>query len=143
MIPLEIVTLIGSTLVGGVMTLWAKKMDNEKLKHEQTMQAFAAVKEERTEVRSIQAKGFTWTRRFIAITIVLAVFVLPKVAPFLGLGVVYGWTEWNPGFLFFTDGKDELLWHQVVASNIVLTPLDTHAAMSIIGLYFGGSMAKH
>jgi hypothetical protein len=143
MIPLEIVTLLGSTLLGGMMKMYAMKQKLEAQKHTQMMQALEARQKERTEIRSIEDKRFTWTRRFIAITVVLSVFVLPKLAAFSDLGVVYGWTEYNPGFLFFTDGKDELLWHQVSSSNIVITPLDTHAAMSIIGLYFGGSIAGH
>jgi len=143
MIPLEIVTLLGSTVLGGVMKLFSKKMENEKQKHDNMMSALVATQGERQEIREVKNDRFTWTRRFIAVTVVLSVFVLPKLAPFLDLGVVYGWTEYSPGFMFFTDGKDELLWHQVQASNIVITPLDTHAAMSIIGLYFGGSIAGH
>jgi hypothetical protein len=145
-IPLEIITLLGSTLVGGIMKLWSMKLKAEAQRHQQTMQAFTAQSSERTEIRESKDERFTWTRRFIAITVTLSVFVLPKVAVLIWpdtATVVYGWTEWESGFLFFTDGKDVMNWHQVATGTILITPLDTHAAMTVIGLYFGGSLVGH
>ena len=146
MIPLEIITLLGSTLVGGIMKMWSMKLKMEAQRHQQTMQAFTAQKEERTEIRGIKDERFTWTRRTIALIVVTTVFVLPKVAVLIWpetATVVYGWTEWESGFLFFTDGKDVMNWHQVATGSILITPLDTHAAMTVIGLYFGGSIVGH
>jgi hypothetical protein len=57
------------------------------------------------------------------------------------LPVVVGWTEWNPGFLFITEGEEQTVWQSL--KGLVITPLDTHLVSAIIGLYFGASMVKN
>jgi hypothetical protein len=92
--------------------------------------------------RRYENKGFQVTRRIIALSAVFAVIVWPKVVAVFWpeVPVVVGYTEWNPGFLFF-EGSEETTWQAV--KGLVLTPLDTHLLSAIVGLYFGASMVKN
>jgi hypothetical protein len=74
---------------------------------------------------------------------VFAVIIWPKIVPVLfpDVPVVVGYTEWNPGFLFFTEGSESVTWRHM--KGLVLTPLDTHLLSAIVGLYFGASMVKN
>jgi hypothetical protein len=144
MFPLEIVTMLGSAVMGGLMKLWAMRNQNEALKHQQYMDAIKGLRAERQEIRSSTSRGFTWTRRVIALSVVFSVIILPKLAAvFSDTMVAYGWTAIDPGFWFFTGDKEVLEWHMIQANTIVLTPLDTHTVSAIIGLYFGGSIVGH
>ena len=79
----------------------------------------------------------------IALTAIFAIVVLPKILPLIDpqAQVIVGYTEWNPGFLFF-EGKDVIKWVPMAHRGIVITPLDTNLVAAIVGLYFGGSLVK-
>jgi hypothetical protein len=79
----------------------------------------------------------------IALAAVFAVIVWPKLVVVFWpeIPVTVGYTEWNPGFLFLTEGKETTTWQSL--SGLVLTPLDTHLLGAIVGLYFGASMVKN
>ena len=93
-------------------------------------------------VREIKNEKFQWTRRVIALTLVFSVILLPKLSAmfFPNIEVIVGWTQWNPGFLFF-EGNEEIMWKSV--KGLVITPLDTHLMSLVGGLYFGGSLVGH
>ena len=90
----------------------------------------------------LKDKGFAWTRRIIALVSVLAIVVLPKlVAVYYPLvDVTVGYTNWNPGFWFFREGRDVFEW--ITFQGLVITQLDTNLVSAIIGMYFGGSLVK-
>ena len=53
------------------------------------------------KARAFTDKGFTFTRRIIALSAVGAIIVWPKIAPvFFDTTVVLTWTEFTRGFLF-------------------------------------------
>jgi hypothetical protein len=143
MLPMELITFLGSTVLAAVLKVWGMKQQAQREQHNMMMQALGAKIDERREIRGIEDKGFQWTRRTIALATVLSVIVLPKVAAILYpyLPVTVGWTEWSPGFWPFKSGSEQLVWH--VAKGLVITPLDTHLVSAIAGLYFGGSLAAH
>ena len=90
----------------------------------------------------LKDKGFAWTRRIIALVSVFAIVVLPKmVAVFYpDVDVTVGFTNWNPGFWFFRDGREVFEW--ITFQGLVITQLDTNLVSAIIGMYFGGSLVK-
>ena len=142
MFPFEIITMLGSTLLSSVLSLWSQKIkakqDEQKMlitRGEFQLKAVDAA-------RNVQDKGFQWTRRIIALTSVFAIVVLPKlVAVFYpDVDVTVGYTLFQPGFLFFTDGREVFQW--VTFKGLVITQLDTNLVSAIIGMYFGGSLVK-
>ena len=132
--PFEIITMLGSTVLGGVMSIWA---DSRKAKAEEQQLLITRGKFQLQAVeaaRNVKDKGFQWTRRTIVVLPKLVAVFAPDVL------VTVGYTEFKPGFLFFT--KDVEIFKWVTFEGLVITQLDTNLVSAIIGMYFGGSLVK-
>ena len=142
-IPLELITMLGSGLLSGVMTLWSQSQKAKQSAFDRAIAGLSAQSEATDMARKYENKGFQITRRIIAVSAVMAVIVWPKIVPVLwpDIPVNVGYTEWNRGFLFFTEGTEAVKWQAL--KGLVITPLDTHLLSAIIGLYFGASMVKN
>lgn len=141
-IPMELFTMLGSGLLSGVMTLWSQSMKSRQQQHEQMIEALKVQGGLVKEARKYNNAGFQWTRRIVTLLAVSAIIVLPKVVAVFwpDIGVTVGYSEWDPGFLFF-EGSNKVTWH--VAHGLVITPLDTQLMSAIVGLYFGSSIVKN
>ena len=141
-IPLELVTMLGSGLMGGVMTLWSQGMKAKQDSFQRAIDGLSAQSTATDLARRYENKGFQVTRRIIALSAVGAIIVWPKVVAVFwpDIGVTVGYTAWKPGFLFF-EGTEVVKWEAV--KGLVLTPLDTHLVSAIVGLYFGASIVKN
>ena len=140
--PFEIITMLGSTVLSGGMSIWAEsrkaKAEEQKLlisRGEFEMKAVAAA-------RNVENVGFQWTRRIIALTAIFAIVVLPKLVAIFApdISVTDGYTQFKPGFLFFTQDVEIFKW--ITFEGLVITQLDTNLVSAIIGMYFGGSLVK-
>ena len=141
--PFEMITMLGSTVLGGVMTIWSQSIKAKQAEQKMLLARADKQAERFKEAREYENPGFQWTRRIIALTAVFAIVVLPKILPLVtpDAHVIVGYTEFKPGFLFF-EGKDVMKWVPMAHKGIVITPLDTNLVSAIIGLYFGGSLVK-
>ncbi len=139
--PFEMITMLGSTVLGGVMSIWSQNIKAKQAEQKMLLQRAKVQTEAFKEAREYENVGFQWTRRIIALTAVFAIVVLPKLIPLIApeTEVIVGYTEFKPGFLFI-EGKDVMSW--VPLKGLVITPLDTNLVSAIIGLYFGGSLVK-
>ncbi len=137
------ITMLGSTVLGGVMSIWSQSIKAKREEQKLLIQRADVQMKGFKEAREYDNVGFQWTRRIIALTAVFAIIVLPKILPLIDpeANVIVGYLEFKPGFLFF-EGKDVLKWEVLSTKGIVLTPLDTNLVSAIIGLYFGGSLVK-
>jgi|TARA_S200002703_G_scaffold43415_1_gene37817 hypothetical protein len=140
--PFEIITMLGSTLLSGLLSLWSQRM---KAKQEEQKMLIARTEVQNaaiSDARTYENKGFQWTRRIIALTAIFSIVLLPKLVPLFypEVLVTVGYTNWKPGFLFFTDGKEIFEW--ISFNGLVITQLDTNLVSAIIGMYFGGSLVK-
>jgi succinylglutamate desuccinylase len=142
-VPFELITMLGSGLMSGLMTLWSQSQKAKQAAFDRAITGLAARSKATDLARKYDNKGFQITRRIIALSAVFAVIIWPKIVPVLfpDVPVVVGYTEWNPGFLFFTEGSESVTWRHM--KGLVLTPLDTHLLSAIVGLYFGASMVKN
>ena len=140
--PFEIITMLGSTVLSSVLSIWSQsrkaKADEQKLlitRGEFEMKAIEAA-------RDVKDKGFQWTRRIIALTAVFAIVLLPKLVAvyYPMVDVTVGYTNWQPGFWFFKEGREIFEW--ITFQGLVITQLDTNLVSAIIGMYFGGSLVK-
>ena len=141
--PFEMITMLGSTVLGGVMSIWSQSIKAKQAEQKMLIQRAEVQQEGFKEAREYDNKGFQWTRRIIALTAIFAIVVLPKLLPLISpdAHVIVGYTQFKPGFLFF-EGKEVMKWIPMDAKGIVITPLDTNLVSAIIGLYFGGSLVK-
>jgi len=139
----EMITMLGSTVLGGVMSIWSQSIKAKQAEQKMLIQRAEVQTEAFKEAREYENVGFQWTRRIIALTAVFAIVVLPKILPLVtpDAHVIVGYTEFKPGFLFL-EGKDVMKWVPMAHKGIVITPLDTNLVSAIIGLYFGGSLVK-
>ena len=143
-IPFEMITMLGSTVLGGVMSIWSQSIKAKQAEQKMLLQRAEVQTAAFKEAREYENVGFQWTRRIIALTAIFAIVVLPKILPLIDpqAQVIVGYLEFKPGFLFFTEGKEIMKWVPMAAPGIVITPLDTNLVAAIIGLYFGGSLVK-
>ena len=136
--------MLASTVLGGLMSVWAEsrkaKAESQKLLITRGEFNLKAAKQARDH--GLKDKGFAWTRRIIALTSIFAIVVFPKIVAvyYPDVAVTIGYTNWNPGFLFFREGREVFEW--ITFQGLVITQLDTNLVSAIIGMYFGGSLAK-
>ena len=142
MFPFEIITMLGSTLLSSLISLWSQRMKAKQDEQKVLITRGEFQLKVIESARNVQDKGFQWTRRIIALTAVFAIIVFPKlVAVFYPtVDVTVGYTLFQPGFLFFTDGQEVFQW--VTFKGLVITQLDTNLVSAIVGMYFGGSLVK-
>ena len=132
--PFEIITMLGSTLLSGLLSLWSQRM---KAKQEEQKMLIARTEVQNvaiSDARNYDNKGFQFTRRIIALTAIFSIVLLPKLVPLFypEILVTVGYTNWKPGFLFFTDGQEIFEW--VSFNGLVITQLDTNLVSAIIGM---------
>ena len=109
--PFEMITMLGSTLLGGIMTVWSQSIKAKQAEQKMLIQRAEVQTAAFKEAREYENVGFQWTRRIIALTAVFAIVVLPKILPLVtpDAHVIVGYTEFKPGFLFL-EGKDVMKW---------------------------------
>ena len=116
--PFEMITMLGSTVLGGVMSIWS-----QSIKAKQAEQKMLIARAD------VQRQGFAE--------------LLPKLMPIFqpDVSVIVGYLEFKPAF-FFIPEKEVMKWITLSSNSLVITPLDTNLVSAIIGLYFGGSLVK-
>ena len=142
MFPFEIITMLGSTVISSLLSLWSQrikaKQDEQKMLITRGEFQLKSVE----SARNVENVGFQWTRRIIALSSIFAIVILPNLVAvyYPDVDVTVGYTVFNPGFLFFTDGREVFEW--ITFKGLVITQLDTNLVSAIIGMYFGGSLVK-
>ena len=141
--PFEMITMLGSTVLGGVMSIWSQNIKAKQAEQKMLLQRADVQTKAFKEAREYGNEGFQWTRRIIALTAVFAIVLLPKLMPIFqpDVSVIVGYLEFKPGFLFLPE-KEIMKWITLSSNSLVITPLDTNLVSAIIGLYFGGSLVK-
>tara|TARA_E500000178_G_C16355789_1_gene459493 strand:+ start:69 stop:506 length:438 start_codon:yes stop_codon:yes gene_type:complete len=141
--PIELISMLISTILGGVLSIMAQKTKDKAEQQKMLMQRAEFQSQQFDKARTVTDSFTKNTRRIIAILCVLAIIVLPKLAPFIDptLPIYVGYTETiQEGWWIFATDVDMTQWKPM--SGLVITPLDTHVVSSIIGLYFGGSLVR-
>lgn len=146
-LPMEVFTLLFSTILGGIMSVWGQSI---KASQERNKMYIAALTEENKIVNAareygLKDKHFAWTRRIIALSSIFSIIVLPKVAalmyPDTPWIVTVGYLEMQGGLLAWLFGPEKATeW--VSFQGLVITPLDTNLVAAITGLYFGTGFTK-
>ena len=128
-LPVEMITMLGSSVLGGVMTVWGQSIKAKQAEQKMLLARGKFQMESIEKARQYDNKGFQWTRRIIALT-----------AVFFDVSVFLTWTELSRGFFFLIEQKELLVDRKF--AGVVITPMDTHLMSAIVGLYLGGSLVK-
>ena len=137
-LPIELITMLGSTMLSGVMTLWGQSV---KAKNEQFNNLIKAQsKQYENQIEQIKADpGFSFTRRVLAFLIAGAAVAAIFVPTLLGGTSLIEVTSSTEGlFGLFSDSSTEFVETQA----LVVPEWLKHAMLSIVGLYFGNSIVK-
>ena len=115
-IPFEMITMLGSTVLGGVMSIWSQSIKAKQAQQKMMLERAEVQTAAFREAREYENVGFQWTRRIIALTAIFAIIVLPKILPLIDpqAQVIVGYLEFKPGFLFF-EGKEVMQWVPMVS----------------------------
>lgn len=141
MIPLELIT-------GGVsfgLAFFTKMLAmKQKASHEKEVAVLQALSKRESTVqnaRAFKSEGIAFTRRIIAFTVIGCAFLAPILIPVLSETVTYvQQVTTSSGFWPFIDPTDTVNWKEI--PGYAHTPLVSHAAMSVLGFYFGQSAHK-
>lgn len=142
MIPMELISMLGSTVLGGVMSIMAQKGQAEAEKQKMLMQRAGFAAKQTDKARDVKDAHTKHTRRWIALMCVFSIIVVPIIAPiFVDIPIYMGYTETvSEGWWIFASDYDVTKWQPM--TGIVIGPLQSHTIFSIIGLYFGGSLTR-
>ena len=143
MIPMELLSMLASTVLGGVLSIMSQRAKDKANEQKMLLQRASFQSEQFDKAREVQDPFTKNTRRWIALLCVVAIIVLPKLAPFIDptMPIFVGYVETvAQGFWIFGSDTEMTQWKPL--SGLVITPLDTHVVSSIIGLYFGGSLVR-
>lgn len=131
--PLELITMLLSTVGGAYIKMSSdarKDIADERLARASDLES----------ARNFKGDSANWTRRFITISMIGMAYII-LIAPFLGLPTVVP-IEATEGFkILFLDFTHKTT--EYVTLNGIVTPdYLPHTITSIIGFYFGNSMAR-
>tara|TARA_R110002012_G_scaffold143457_1_gene301670 strand:+ start:679 stop:1110 length:432 start_codon:yes stop_codon:yes gene_type:complete len=142
MIPMELISMLGSTVLGGVMSILAQKGQAEQEKQKMLMQRAGFAAKQTDKARDVKDAHTKHTRRWIALMCVFSIIVVPIMAPiFTDVNVIYQIvTEADSGWWIFGSTYETSVWKE--GNSIFITNLQSHTIFSIIGLYFGGSLTR-
>jgi len=146
---IEIIITLGSFLVTSVMKIFAQKSANQAQIMDAALRSHRQEGEQREALNS-KDTHFAFTRRFIAISVIVAIVLIPIVTPLLisimGLEVVlvsnctsnvdsssliWGLVSWSSGEMDCLAGQ-----------GIMVMPWHSQLVAVIIGAYFGDRVSK-
>ena len=142
MIPMELISMLGSTVLGGVMSIMAQKGQAEQERQKMLMQRADFAAKQTDKARNVKDAHTKHTRRWIALMCVFSIIVVPIIAPiFTDVNVIYQIvTDADSGWWIFGSSYETSVWKE--GNSIFITNLQSHTIFSIIGLYFGGSLTR-
>jgi len=131
--PLEVITMIISTVGGAYIRM---KADSQKDLAEERASRAGVVQ----AARQFQNPSANWMRRFITMSFIGMAFVI-LMAPFFGMPTVVP-IEVTEGFKFLFFDFTNTVTKYITLEGMVTPEYLPYTIMSIVGFYFGNSMAK-
>ena len=94
MIPMELISMLASTVLGGVLSIMAQKGKDRADEQKLLLQRSEFAAQQIDKAREVTDAFTKNTRRWIALMCVVSIIVLPKLAPFIDptLPIYVGYT---------------------------------------------------
>lgn len=141
-LPLELLTMAGSTGAAFTMKLVGAWMEN-KSEERKLLLTQQRMEVEQHKLLVQQGGGFAVTRRFIAVTAVLALLVWPKLAAFFGQPVYVPYLDiTTTKFLFGVFEYTDQTGGYRTFLGVPMFEWDKHILISIVGFYMGQTLAR-
>ena len=137
-IPIEAITMIGSTVLGGVMKIWGQASQDKADQWKMMMQQNKQIEEGVQNARAMQNPNAAWVRRFIVVTAMLGGLGIVFLAPILGHATFVP-VEITDGFKFlFLDFTNTYIEYKEMHGFVTPEWLPL-ALTNVIGFYFGSA----
>ena len=145
----ELANMLGSSLLGAVLTIWKQRIADDQERFKMALQGFQASEESQSPRLAFRSdKGFHLTRRIIALLVITTLVCGPVVFPLLvsDLAIVIGYYDTSRGFWPWSGTVQSVQWigfGSADASRVItISPVHNNMAMTIIGMFFGNQMTK-
>ena len=139
-LPVEAISMLGSTALGGVMKMWSQSQADKAEQHKMMLQANQQVQEGIDSARAYQNPNAAWIRRFIVVTAMLSGIGIVFMAPLLNqvtnipVEVTHG-----SKFLFGIFDSTHTVTEYLTLEGWVTPEWLPVSIMNIIGFYFGSA----
>lgn len=137
-LPLEVISMAGSSLLGGVMKMWGQAQADKAEQQRMLMQRHEHIEKNIDSARKMQNPNAAWIRRFIVVMLLGFVgFIL--IAPvFFGVQINVP-IEVQEGFQFLFWDNTTTSTEYLTLDGLVVPEWLKFAILDIIAFYFGTS----
>lgn len=142
---MDLIPLVGGGIFGAGVKLFSLSMENKRNQTEMLIKMNQKRQEAVNDVNEMAANNgfFAWTRRVLAISVTLMIaslIFLPYLNPNIPVNIMTTSTEGGSYLFGLIDTKvTQEVWIQL--KGIVFHPVVGDAFLSVIGAYFGASIA--
>ena len=141
MIPAEILTMAGGSLVGFFFKLVAKRAENEQKRFEMIMREKKFIEESvNNAVKRVPIEAGKWVRRLIVVSVLFGVILAPFVVTFLNHPIVVEELVTKKILWGLLGTRTEPVFIEI--EGYLLVPEIRQALTAIIGFYFGQATVK-
>ena len=141
MIPAEILTMAGGSLVGFFFKLVAKRAENEQKRFEMIMREKKFIEESvNNAVKRVPIEAGKWVRRLIVVSVLFGVILAPFVVTFLNHPIVVEELVTRKILWGLLGTRTEPVFIEI--EGYLLVPEIRQALTAIIGFYFGQATVK-
>tara|TARA_R110002051_G_scaffold123454_1_gene196714 strand:- start:166 stop:594 length:429 start_codon:yes stop_codon:yes gene_type:complete len=141
MIPAEILTMAGGSLVGFFFKLVAKRAENEQKRFEMFMKEKKLADESADKaVKRVSVDGGKWVRRLIVVSVLFGVILAPFITTFMNHPIVVEELITKKILWGLLGTKTVPVFVEV--EGYLLVPEIRQALTAIIGFYFGQATVK-
>jgi hypothetical protein len=143
MIPFEVITMLGSSLFTGLLSIWSQKSKDAADQQKYLMQRAEINRASVEDARKDNSQYQSTTRRWMALLAVFFIICLPKLAVFLDPSVqvhLMYLEQVKEGWWIFGSIEEVTTFQGI--SGVVVTTADTHFLAAISGFYFGSAATR-
>jgi hypothetical protein len=141
MIPAEILTMAGGSVVGFFFKLVAKRAENEQKRFEMIMKEKQFVEESANNaVKRVPLEAGKWVRRLIVISVLFGVILAPFITTFMNHPIVVEEIITSKILWGLLGTKTEPVFIEI--EGYLLVPEIRQALTAIVGFYFGQATVK-
>jgi len=139
-LPLEIITMLGSTIGGAVMRIWSQSNADKAEQWKMALEAGRENELSRSAAREWSTPHANWTRKFLVVSFMaMAMFLI--LAPLLGQTTQVPIISTEGFKILFLDFTKEVTEY-IQLEGVVTPEWLSHAIMAVVGLYFGSSISS-
>jgi uncharacterized membrane protein YfcA len=137
-LPIEAVSMVGSTVLGGVMKMWGQAQQDKADQFKQMMARNGQIEQGVENARAMQNPNAAWVRRFIVIMAMLGGLGIVFLAPLLNQPTNVP-VEVTSGFKFLFLDFTNTVTEYIQLEGFVTPEWLPLALTNVIGFYFGSA----